>query len=135
MTPEQIKTALDTHTKWLRAVAGGVRADLRDADLRNADLSGADLRGADLSGADLRNADLSESHGPRFAQIAWSSHGECGRQLLCVRLPGGLRYFCGCFAGSADDLHAYIDRNGHHLAESRRLAMWIVTALCEGVTP
>ena len=115
MTPEQIKTALDTHTKWLRADAGGVRADLRDAD--------------------LRNADLSESHGPRFAQIAWSSHGECGRQLLCVRLPGGLRYFCGCFAGSADDLHAYIDRNGHHLAESRRLAMWIVTALCEGVTP
>jgi hypothetical protein len=72
-TPEELKTVLDAHKKWLRDEDGGSRADLggaylgganlrgaklRGAYLREADLRGADLGGADLRGAKLRGADL-----------------------------------------------------------------------------
>ncbi len=73
MTPEEIKTLLDLHAKWLRGESDGAYADLAEANLTDADLTGADLRGAnlrvanmtdanlrgaDLRGANLRSADL-----------------------------------------------------------------------------
>jgi len=66
ITADMLHGILDKHGKWLRAEAGGSRADLRDADLRDAVLSGAalrdaDLSRADLSGAALRDADLSRA--------------------------------------------------------------------------
>jgi hypothetical protein len=64
MKPKELKQILKAHAKWVRGEAGGIKADLSEADLSLADLSladlsGADLREADLSGADLREADLS----------------------------------------------------------------------------
>lgn len=43
MTPEQIKSVLDQHYKWLKGEEGGARADLTGADLTGAVLRGADL--------------------------------------------------------------------------------------------
>jgi len=57
MTPEQIKTVLDSHKLWLRG-KGGERANLFRADLIRANLFKADLDGADLDGANLFRADL-----------------------------------------------------------------------------
>ena len=47
MQPDELKTVLENHRKWLWG-EGGKRANLRDADLIGADLSGADLSGARL---------------------------------------------------------------------------------------
>lgn len=77
MNANELKEILDQHNLWLRNVAPGKRANLREANLRHANLSYADisdanLRGADLSyanlscadlrGADLRGADLSNAN-------------------------------------------------------------------------
>ena len=59
MTANELRAALDKHTKWLRSEEGGDRADLSGADLFWADLSGADLCRANLSGANLCRANLS----------------------------------------------------------------------------
>jgi len=137
-TPEVIKTILKKHLLFLKEETGGECADLSGANLRSADLYGADLRsvnlrsadlyGANLRGADLRSADLrgANLYGAnlrsvnlssadlagvkrvRYAQVAWTGHGECGRQLLGVVINGEPRYFCGCFQGNADDLQEYI---------------------------
>ena len=48
MTPDEIKTMLDNHAKWLADPATGKRADLREANLSGADLCGADLTGATI---------------------------------------------------------------------------------------
>jgi len=132
-TPEVIKTILKKHLLFLKEETGGECANLRSADLYGANLYGADLSGvnlyganlrsADLSSADLRSADLRSANlyganlrsvnlagvkGVRYAQVAWTGHGECGRQLLGVVINGEPRYFCGCFQGNADDLQEYI---------------------------
>jgi len=57
--PDELKTALDAHQKWMRNEEDGSRADLSGADLSGAALSGAYLSGADLSGAALSGAYLS----------------------------------------------------------------------------
>jgi len=112
-TPEVIKTILKKHLLFLKEETGGECANLRSANLYGANLYGADLRSADLRSADLRSADLSSANlagvkGVRYAQVAWTGHGECGRQLLGVVINGEPRYFCGCFQGNADDLQEYI---------------------------
>ena len=61
MTPEEIKSVLDKHSKWLHNEDGGCRADLYGANLRGADLRDANLRGANLYRADLRGANLSDA--------------------------------------------------------------------------
>jgi hypothetical protein len=58
MTPDELKTKIDLHAKWLRGEEGGVRLDLRWANLTEADLTEANLSGADLYGANLYKADL-----------------------------------------------------------------------------
>ena len=65
-TPEELKTVLEDHKKWLESDDGeeGSRADLRDADLRDANLCRADLCDADLRRADLCDADLDMSAWP-----------------------------------------------------------------------
>ena len=55
--PEELKTILESHAKWLCG-EGGERANLRGASLRDANLRGASLRDADLSDADLSSANL-----------------------------------------------------------------------------
>jgi len=83
-------------------------ADLSGANLYGANLYSANLYGADLSGVNLSSADLAGVKRVRYAQVAWTGHGECGRQLLGVVINGEPRYFCGCFQGNADDLQEYI---------------------------
>lgn len=141
---------LRLHGMWLRGEPGGVRADLSGADLRVANLGGADLSGADLRGADLRVADLSGANltgadlswaglcgaalgAGRVAACYWTDHGECGRELLGVALPDAsgvlrLRLFCGCFAGSAQDLRDYIAAGEERYRQSRTAALDFVLA-------
>ena len=118
-------------------------ADLRGADLRGADLSLADLSGADLSGAnlsladlrwanlsgadlsdaDMREAVLYECVGIRWADCSWFAHGERGRCLLAVEIHGEVRYFCGCFRGSEEELREYIMEGDEGLRASRLRAL------------
>lgn len=64
---------LESHRKWLRSEAGGVKANLRDANLSGADLRGADLRGANLGHADLWGTNLRGAN-LRDAILDWNSH-------------------------------------------------------------
>ena len=93
-------------------------ADLSDAVLRGADLSGAVLRGADLSGAKYKNGTVNA-----VAQVSFTTHGECGRQLMAIRTEIETTLLCGCFAGSPEDLEAYITKGSKRYQPSRRLAM------------
>ena len=109
-------------------------ADLRCADLCGAHLSCADLIGADLSGADLSRVSLSGAHlsstlGIRYAVVSFAGHGECGRQLLGVETPEGLRFFCGCFQGTETELRDYIKAGDKIYRPSRRVAMTAVLKL------
>ena len=141
-TPEQLKTLLEDHRLWWyegkgkRADLRGAvlqRAVLRGADLSSADLSSADLRGAVLQRAVLRGADLSGAvltyakykNGTvnAVAQVSFTTHGECGRQLMAIRTEIETTLLCGCFAGSPEDLEAYITKGSKRYQPSRRLAM------------
>ena len=111
-------------------------ADLTGASLYGADLTGANLRGSnltgsDLRGADLRGADLAESVGARFADCAFSGHGERGRRLLVVEIGGAATCFCGCFRGSLAELRDYIAAGDPSLRESRTKAADFVTSCFE----
>ena len=138
MKIEDLKNILELHAKYLAKEPGGVRADLCGADLCGANLYGADLCGADLCGADLCGADLCGanlcganlcganlpmSRGLKFAQVSWSGHGECGRQLSAVEFPDGLRLFCGCFQGTPQELADYIANGAEEHKASRTKAM------------
>jgi len=155
-TPEVIKTILNKHLLWLKDETGGEcadlsgadlsganlsganlsGADLRSADLSGADLSGASLRSANLSGADLRSADLRSANlsganlagvkAVLYTQVAWTGHGECGRQLLGVVINGEPRYFCGCFQGTIKDLQDYIQSGKEEHKASRTKAFEFV---------
>lgn len=107
MTPEKLKAILAEHAIWLSG-NGGNRADLSGSDLRN---------------ADLRCANLSEVTGVKVAACHWSSHGERGRQLGAVLLPDGLRFYCGCFSGSEQELRSYIANGGAQYVASRTKAL------------
>lgn len=122
--------------RWADLSGADLReADLREASLSVADLSGADLRRADLSGADLRWADLRRADlgAGRVAACYWTDHGERGRELLGVALPDDsgtlrLRLYCGCFAGSAQDLRDYIAAGEERYRQSRTAALEFVLA-------
>ena len=153
MTPAQIAETLRLHAAWFWLESDGVRANLRCANLRAANLSGANLSDANLSGAnlsradfsdanlsaanlsdaDLRDAYLSESRGIRYADCAWSGHGERGRRLLCVEISGDLRLWCGCFEGTPHELRAWIADDDPQYAASRLRALEFVLS-CMGDT-
>lgn len=79
MKPEELKTILNDHAKWLRGDGG------KQADLHNANLIGADLSGADLSGANLRWADLGEAN---ISRTNLSGADICGANLSRTNLSG-----------------------------------------------
>ncbi len=112
-TPDELKTILDNHVKWLNSDPSGIRANLRFADLSS----------ADLSSADLSFSNLQEIQGTPFAQVSWTKHGERGRMLSAVKLPGGLRFFCGCFKGTELELREYITNGAAEHRESRTKAL------------
>ena len=113
-------------------------ANLRWANLSGANLSGADLREADLRWANLRGADLSEadlSGNVKYAACSFTGHGECGRQLLALSIDGYVKYHCGCFRGTREELCAYIDNGEKRYRESRYVALDCVDMMmeCQGV--
>lgn len=61
MTPENLKTIIESHAAWLQDGSGQC-ADLSGVDLRSADLRNVDLTGANLTGADLKYANLSRAN-------------------------------------------------------------------------
>ena len=139
-TKEELSAILESHAKWLRLEDGGVRANLSGAylsgaDLSRADLSRANLSGAYLSGADLYGANLSGVNLSgavyKWAQVAFTGHGECGRMLTAVIHKEGEAtvYQCGCFSGSIEDLQSYITNGAENHKASRTLAMDYVTRL------
>ena len=77
-TPEELKTVLEEHKKWLESEDGeeGSRANLCGANLcyanlRNADLSDAILCRANLCGSDLRDANLCRANLDMSAWPLW----------------------------------------------------------------
>jgi len=104
-------------------------ADLRSADLRFADLCFADLRSADLRFANLRSADLRSAKNIIYSSCYFSGHGECGRQLLAVKINEQIILFCGCFKGSEEELIKYIERGEEKYKYSRTLALKTVLKL------
>ena len=137
MKTEELKAILAEHALWLAGNGGKCAnlsgAHLSGADLRSANLSGANLSaaqlsgaylsGANLSAAQLSGANLSEVMGVKVAACHWSSHGERGRQLSAVLLPDGLRFYCGCFSGSEQELRSYIANGGAQYVENRSKAL------------
>ena len=123
-TPDELRAVIEAHGLWLCG-NGGQRADLQRAYLRGADLQGAYLQGADLRGADLRGAVY------KWAQVAFSGHGECGRMLTAYIQSEGMDpvYQCGCFFGTLDDLKGYIANGEECHKASRTLAMKYATKL------
>ena len=95
----------------IEAVASG--ADLISANLNGADLSGANLNGANLNGAKIVSV----------AQISFTGHGECGRKLIAIQTETAIYICCGCFAGSPDELRAWIIGDEKRLAKTRTLAL------------
>ena len=120
-------------------------ADLRGANLQGANLRGADLQWANLQGANLRGADLQwatlqgaylrganlQGAVYKWAQVAFSGHGECGRMLTAYIQSEGMDpvYQCGCFFGTLDDLKGYIANGEECHKASRTLAMKYATKL------
>ena len=111
-------------------------ANLSSADLSHADLSSANLRSANLNFADLRSAnlsraDLSSAENLLYSACYFSGHGECGRQLLAVKIGEGINLFCGCFKGDEKEFRDYIEKGDEDLKESRLLALETVLKLIE----
>ncbi len=106
-------------------------ADLSGANLSWADLSGANLSGANLSGANLSWADLSGANLSAYAQVSFKGHGECGRMLTVIRQKEGdeLRFYCGCFRGTEQELRQYIADGEPKYAKTRTLALETVLVL------
>jgi uncharacterized protein YjbI with pentapeptide repeats len=98
-------------------------ADLYGANLYCANLSGANLSGANLSGADLIDAYLNGSKIVSVAQISFTGHGQCGRTLIAIQTETAIYICCGCFAGSPDELRAWIIGDEKRLAKTRTLAL------------
>jgi hypothetical protein len=106
-------------------------ADLSGANLSGANLSGADLSCADLSRANLSGANLSGADLSAYAQVSFKGHGECGRMLTVIRQKEGgeLRFYCGCFNGTEQELRQYIADGGKKCAKTRTLALETVLVL------
>lgn len=125
--------------------------DLRDADLRYANLTlvrlenaklictnlsgavltgtslqGSSLVGANISGATFRSTVLCETKGIRYAQAAFDTHGISGRLLTAVAMPEGVRFFCGCFSGTAQELVEFIQKDNPAYKPSRMAAFKFV---------
>jgi hypothetical protein len=103
-------------------------ANLSYANLSHANLSGANLSGANLSYANLSHANLSGAYlkGAKIvsvAQISFTGHGECGRTLIAIQTETAIYICCGCFAGSPDELRAWIIGDEKRLAKTRTLAL------------
>ena len=105
-------------------------ASLVGARLVGASLVGASLDGARLDGARLDGASLNGAL-RRYAQIAFTGHGECGRMLTAIQLKKGgkIEFFCGCFMGDEKKLRKYIKDGAAHLRKTRTLALETVLTL------
>ena len=111
MTPEKLKEILADHVKWARN-DGGSRANL----------TGANLRGAKINGG---------IYTARSA-VQFSAHGECGRELSAIKTDAKenpITLYCGCFAGTPDELREYIAKGEDKYKQSRTLAMEMVLML------
>jgi uncharacterized protein YjbI with pentapeptide repeats len=127
-TPEELRTILDAHAKWLRGDKDGTRANLSGANLSRAylfganlsraylfgaNLSGADLSGANLSGANLSGADLSRAYlsgadlsGADLSRANLSRANLSGANLSRANLSGA--YLSGANLSRANLSGAYL---------------------------
>jgi hypothetical protein len=116
--------------------SGKSSADLSYANLRYANLRYTDLRYTDLSSANLRYTDLSSANLSSAKNLIYSAcyfsgHGECGRQLLAVKIGEDVKLFCGCFNGTETELRDYIEKGDEELKSSRLIALETVLKLIE----
>ena len=142
ITPEELKSTLELHVKWLRCEVGGTRAVLRGADLRGAVLT--DAEGNDtiamFAVPSLHRKMLAaiESEGCKLDMAAWhqceTTHcragwavqlaGPAGKALEWAIGPsaaGALIHLASCPAleGKVPDFYA---SNEDALADIKRLA-------------
>ena len=126
----------------VRSCANLSCANLSCADLSGADLSGANLSGANLSGVNLSYANLSYANlfyanlfcaCVKWAQLAFMEHGECGRMLVAIQIKeeDPVKFYCGCFTGSLEELRTYILSGDSRLKKTRTLALDTILILLE----
>ena len=158
-TPEELKEIVRLHGMWLREEGGACanlrnanmsgadlcgadlcKADLSGANLTCADLSGADLAGADLAGADLAGADLrgvkladanlASCRGIQYVQFSFQGLGEASRQWSAVKIDGIWKVFCGCWAGTLEELEVRIYQEGEPYLKTRLEAYRYMREMC-----
>ena len=100
-TPDELKSILDKHHKWIRGEPDGERANLRSANLRSANLGFANLRSADLRSADLGSANLG------FADLRSATNLDKSKNLtfpIACPEKGAFTAFKACRAGLVVEL-------------------------------
>ena len=105
------------------------RANLDGANLDGANLVGSNLVGSNLVGSNLARANLDGANIVSVASVAFTAHGERGRNLLAIQTEKGIALRCGCFTGSPDELREYIAKGDESLKPSRTLALDTVLTL------
>lgn len=106
-------------------------ANLTDGDLRFVNLKNADLLNTKLYNTVLSNASFRCTHNIQYATCCFSGHGEAGRELLCVKINGVNKFFCGCFIGEEESLRSYIKKGKEYFKESRLIALETVLKLID----
>jgi hypothetical protein len=74
---------------------------------------------------------LSSARNLIYSACYFSGHGECGRQLLAVKIGEDVKLFCGCFSGTETELRDYIEKHDEELKSSRLIALETVLKLIE----
>lgn len=109
-TQNEINEAVRLHGLWIICDKKGVRAN-------------------------LSGANLSEANGVKRCSADWDGHGECGRKLTAVLIGKEDRYFCGCFAGTLEELREYIAKGKEKYRSSRtKVADFVASCMSEETT-
>ena len=95
MMQEELQTIIEKHKKWLNAVPGGERANLKRANLEGANLASANLASANLASANLEGANLEGANlasanleGANLASANLRGANLKGANLRCADLEG-----------------------------------------------
>lgn len=84
-------------------------------------ISWADLQFTKVIQLEINHSDTRGVKGLKRIALAWSLHGECGREVSVTKLGSGgtTQFHCGCFHGSRKELEYLIRNEDPPLAPSR----------------
>lgn len=117
--------------------------DFSYSNFKQTDLSSSTFKFCRLDGATIELAILTnvQLHGTifwgvfyRFAKVAFTNHGQCGRELIAIRQnnqDSPIQLFCGCFTGTEEALRDFIAKGSQDMAKTRLLALETVLKLLD----